>query len=476
MVVLYLFTGISSICTAQLLPPIITGPNSSTVSKGSTVSFSVSVLNLLGAPTYQWYFNNSPIAGATSTTLTLNNVSVQNIGSYYIACNAGIWGIVDSGTATLSVYDSPPTVTNDAYTAVENVTLTVAAPGVLTNDKAAYAGPLTALLATNVSHGTLNLNANGGFTYVPAAYYYGNDSFYYYASDGMSNSTPARVSLSITLNAPKVTSLTAANVTANSATFKAKVNPEGAAATYYFQYGLTTNYGSFTATNSLTAKTNSVSVYTSIYGLAPATEYHYRVVAMNAGGVSVSADTNFTTAYPPPTATTLGASSVTAGSATLNAAVNPQGTGVSYCFLYGLTTNYDSWTYTNYLAADKTTSAVSMPIDSLASGTTYYYSVMAMSSGGTTIATNASFTTLSIPPYQFAGTLVNDPTNGQYMELDLNSVTGATFTVLSTSDLTQPLSNWTVVGWMTEISTGQYQFDDPVIATNPCCFYSIQSN
>ena len=47
----------------------------------------------------------------------------------------------------------------------------MAAPGVLANDTDPDGDPLTAVLVTGPSHGTLTLNANGSFTYTPAANY-----------------------------------------------------------------------------------------------------------------------------------------------------------------------------------------------------------------------------------------------------------------------------------------------------------------
>ncbi len=63
------------------------------------------------------------------------------------------------------------------------------------------------------------------------------------------------------------------------------VNPNGLAASYYFEHGLTTNYGSFTATNSLPAGTATLAVSDTISGLVPGGTYHFRVVASNATGV-----------------------------------------------------------------------------------------------------------------------------------------------------------------------------------------------
>jgi VCBS repeat-containing protein len=74
----------------------------------------------------------------------------------------------------------------------------VAAPGVLGNDSDPDGNPLTAVLGSGPSHGTLTLNANGSFTYTPAANYNGSDSFTYRASDGTLTSNLATVTLAIT--------------------------------------------------------------------------------------------------------------------------------------------------------------------------------------------------------------------------------------------------------------------------------------
>jgi VCBS repeat-containing protein len=60
---------------------------------------------------------------------------------------------------------------------------------------------LTIIGHTNPMHGTLSLNANGSFTYTPAAGYAGNDSFTYTISDGIATSM-ATVMISVTDFAP----------------------------------------------------------------------------------------------------------------------------------------------------------------------------------------------------------------------------------------------------------------------------------
>ncbi len=60
------------------------------------------------------------------------------------------------------------------------------------------------------------------------------------------------------------------------------INPQGEAATYYFQYGPTVAYGSQTPTKNLAAGTSKVDVSQVVSGLLSG--YHYRLVAENAQG------------------------------------------------------------------------------------------------------------------------------------------------------------------------------------------------
>jgi len=92
----------------------------------------------------------------------------------------------------------PPTVNNDSYATPHGQALTVAAPGVLGNDVSLSGNPLTAIKQTDPAHGTVALNANGSFTYTPAAGFSGFDSFTYKASDGASTSTAATVTITVT--------------------------------------------------------------------------------------------------------------------------------------------------------------------------------------------------------------------------------------------------------------------------------------
>lgn len=90
-----------------------------------------------------------------------------------------------------------PVATGDTYEVQKGTQLVVAAPGLLKNDTDADGDTLTAVLATNPSHGALDLKADGSFIYTPAAGYTGQDSFTYKAFDGQDYSEIAIVTITV---------------------------------------------------------------------------------------------------------------------------------------------------------------------------------------------------------------------------------------------------------------------------------------
>jgi hypothetical protein len=91
----------------------------------------------------------------------------------------------------------------------------------------------------------------------------------------------------------------ATSVAATSATFNGAVTPRGCAATYQFEYGTTTHYGSTTPATNAGAGPGAVHASASA-ALAPSTTYHFRIVAMSAAGRTVGSDLTLTTPKAPP--------------------------------------------------------------------------------------------------------------------------------------------------------------------------------
>ncbi|RME93846.1 MAG: hypothetical protein D6766_07420, partial [Verrucomicrobia bacterium] len=89
---------------------IITQPQSLTVREGEDATFTVSAV---GTPPleYQWFFNDSPIEGATNATLTLDAVTLLQAGFYKVRV-VNVIGEVESDPAELVVEpDTPPSLT-----------------------------------------------------------------------------------------------------------------------------------------------------------------------------------------------------------------------------------------------------------------------------------------------------------------------------------------------------------------------------
>jgi hypothetical protein len=97
-----------------------------------------------------------------------------------------------------------PTAAADSYTMIQGRTLSVTNPGVLINDQVGLGTNLTAVLVTSTTNGALTLTNGGGFTYVPSNNFFGTDTFTYYNNDGLSNSTPALVTITVLSNRPPI--------------------------------------------------------------------------------------------------------------------------------------------------------------------------------------------------------------------------------------------------------------------------------
>jgi len=137
------------------------------------------------SPIYSGTFN----ASTAGLTLGQHTLFVES------ADGSGLWGPPTAIFFTISGGE-PPVAVADTYTTDEDVELVVAAAeGVLTNDT--DDGPLTAVLETDVANGTLLLAADGSFTYLPDADFYGEDSFTYKAYDGELYSDAATVTITV---------------------------------------------------------------------------------------------------------------------------------------------------------------------------------------------------------------------------------------------------------------------------------------
>jgi hypothetical protein len=93
-----------------------------------------------------------------------------------------------------------------------------------------------------------------------------------------------------------VSTSAASKLGSSSAQLNGKINPNGLAASYFFQYGTSKSYGAQTATVGAGAVTKAFNVSAAVLNLKTQTTYHFRVVGTNANGTFVGGDRTFYTA------------------------------------------------------------------------------------------------------------------------------------------------------------------------------------
>jgi VCBS repeat-containing protein len=157
----------------------------------------------LGDPPVTVVSNTNPANGSLalnsngSFTYTPNaNYNGPDIFNYTIQDVDG-----DQSTATVTITVNPindlPVANNDTYSTPEDTQLN---DDVSLNDSNLFDLPITYSIVNNVNNGTLNLNSDGTFTYMPNSEFFGNDGFTYKLTDGNGDAVQASVSISVIFN------------------------------------------------------------------------------------------------------------------------------------------------------------------------------------------------------------------------------------------------------------------------------------
>lgn len=199
---------------------------------------------------------NGTLSGSAPNLTYTPNAGFIGTDSFTFSVNDGA---LTSALATVSITvtkkvtqtNLPPEGVKDSYQSPEDTSLSVAAPGVLSNDSDPEKDPLTASLITSTTNGSLILNSDGSFTYTPNSNFAGTDSFTYKASDGTSASAETTATITVTSvnDTPQITS-----------------NPTTSATTgqlYTYQIAATDPDALDTLTYSLTTYPQSMTINTS---------------------------------------------------------------------------------------------------------------------------------------------------------------------------------------------------------------------
>jgi hypothetical protein len=203
---------------------------------------------------------------------------------------------------------------------------------------------------------------------------------------------------------PDVSTDTPSAVGPSSATFNGTVNPDGTTVTdCHFQYVADSSYqpaaadpysagGTLPCSQSVGSTTASISVSAPIAGLQEGVAYDFRLVAADANGFNDATNQRFTTATPP-AIDSANAASLTASTAELRAAINPDNGDTKYHFEYGTTTNYGG----SVPIPDADLGAGSVDVNSsqtvggLTPNTEYHWRVVATNPAGTVTSPDHTF-------------------------------------------------------------------------------------
>jgi uncharacterized repeat protein (TIGR01451 family) len=146
--------------------------------------------------------DNNGNTRADSGDVLLYTVVITNSGA---TSGTNVWFAETLDTNTTYVAGSiqtTPLALNDQYAAIGNIQISISAPGVLGNDvDPDGVGPaltVTSFQNPSANNATVNVSANGAFTYNPAPGFTGADTFTYTISDGEGNQDTGTVTVTVT--------------------------------------------------------------------------------------------------------------------------------------------------------------------------------------------------------------------------------------------------------------------------------------
>ncbi len=216
-------------------------PAVTSIVNGSTAQGGTVTLNADGSFSYT---PKTDFTGTDSFTYTVTNAA----GS-------------DSATVSIAV-EAPPVANDDTYDAVQDTTLTIAAPGVLGNDTG-FPAPTATPIASGATAqgGTVTLNADGSFSYTPPTGFTGDDSFTYTATNALGSAT-GTVTIHVQSSPPVVTNDTYPQTVIGNVSIDSSLIPFSVTSNDTFTSPVT-----ITAFDATSAKGGTVSMTTSGSGI-----------------------------------------------------------------------------------------------------------------------------------------------------------------------------------------------------------------
>jgi hypothetical protein len=155
-------------------------------------------------------YEDDPLIAWRTTDPVSGTVALDSDGGFIYVPDVGAWGtdhfdyiasdgiFTSTARVTINIIPThPPEPLGDSYETLEDEVLEVVGMSVLDNDSDPDGDPLTVSRGSDPISGTMALESDGQFIYVPDAGAWGVDRFDYVASDGIYTAT-AQVTITIT--------------------------------------------------------------------------------------------------------------------------------------------------------------------------------------------------------------------------------------------------------------------------------------
>ncbi|MCC6320460.1 MAG: tandem-95 repeat protein [Phycisphaerales bacterium] len=175
--------------TSNLAYGVVSSQNSNSVAGGFGYNASTSEAVVLK---YAVQLSGNPTLRTMTASVPLTSIQSAR-GSWFTSLATGtgnpqVFSITSADITPATIHvgppNFPPVAVNDTFSMIEGQTLFVTASSILDNDTDADAGDTkVAELVSTTARGTLTLNANGTFSYIPQPFFNGADTFTYRVRD-----------------------------------------------------------------------------------------------------------------------------------------------------------------------------------------------------------------------------------------------------------------------------------------------------
>lgn len=191
-----------------------------------------------------------------------------------------------------------------------------------------------------------------------------------------------------------VYTVTASNITTDSATIGGNIESDGGSAVTDRGFYLSTTTSPLTTGSRIQAGIGSGAFYTKLGDLNPGTSYYYIAYAINNIGTSYGEEKSFTTKGEAPAAVTFDVTDIMATSARVSAIVEAGELPTSVTFEWGTTTSYGNTITAEGSPTTQSVDTLSTSITGLQPSTAYYYRVRVENELGSAYGGDSTFTTV----------------------------------------------------------------------------------